>query len=246
MLFRCILLSNTLILRDCLTIAIRNIEKHTATKVIFHYPDTLEDIPLFYSNKKTLYQTPLACFNIPKQRENNTFDKTFFVVDFIFNNEDAITIAQKLEKLFPYTPVILFFPYQKCDYYCFLQNLPHNVMYVLDKDSGLRRWNSFFFYFLENGMNLFPKEIRIKTLFTAEDMFQNESFLHILKKVFKSYDSFSQREAEVFHLCGFGLTNKEMAEHLHVTPVANCQGFVVPLLAFASCRITRFSLSFTV
>lgn len=31
-----------------------------------------------------------------------------------------------------------------------------------------------------------------------------------------------------------------------VTPVANCQGFVVPLLAFASCRITRFSLSFTV
>ena len=29
-------------------------------------------------------------------------------------------------------------------------------------------------------------------------------------------------------------------------PVANCQGFVVPLLAFASCRITRFSLSFTV
>jgi DNA-binding CsgD family transcriptional regulator len=67
-------------------------------------------------------------------------------------------------------------------------------------------------------MNLSPKEIRIKTLFTAEDMFQNESFLHILKKVFKLYDSFSQREAEVFHLCGFGLTNKEMAEHLHVTP----------------------------
>ena len=31
-----------------------------------------------------------------------------------------------------------------------------------------------------------------------------------------------------------------------VIPVANCQGFVVPLLAFASCRITRFSLSFTV
>ena len=31
-----------------------------------------------------------------------------------------------------------------------------------------------------------------------------------------------------------------------VYPVANCQGFVVPFLAFASCKITLLSLSFTV
>jgi DNA-binding CsgD family transcriptional regulator len=219
MLFRCVVLSNTLIFRDYLTVTIRSIEKYTNTQVTFYYPDTITDIPFFYTNQKPSPQTSISCFASPnRQKKHILFDKTFFIVDFIFNNEDAISVAKKLGKLFPCVPVILFFPYQKCDYYCFLQNLPHNVIYVLDKDSGLRRWSSFFFYFLGNTNNVFPREIRIKTLFAAEDILQNEPFLRVLQKVFNSYSSFSQREAEVFHLCGFGLNNKEMAEHLHITP----------------------------
>ena len=86
--------------------------------------------------------------------------------------------------------------------------------------------------------------VMIVVALVSEMITNNAVFLS--PKVSSSISSVSMSSRSSRMSKGANLAPQEIRIDFAVLPVANCQGFVVPLLAFASCRITRFSLSFTV